>query len=193
MPPPPGYAAGAAAPAGMCRNHPTVPTSEVCQWCRNSYCDQCLVDFRGARLCGWCKQASMAQMQRFSTQCNPKVVGLWARVYDWRLVAAAVVGVAVSAAAWGRLQQGPFQGPVFLTLTYAVLGFSLLLALPPAIGLGPGRKWAYIWQMMMLIPSMLLSCMWAGCLGMVFWPAAIVLLIYWVKPEVRDYFENGTS
>lgn len=191
-PPAAGVPYGLPAPVGVCRNHPQIPTDQVCQWCRNPYCSQCLVEFRGSRLCGWCKQASMAQMQRSASQCDPRQVTLWSKVYNWVMVAGVVAVFAFRLALWSSFGGGPFDAPALMMFGYIPLGLALLMALPPALGLGPGRKWAYVWQMVMLIPSALLSCFWLSCLGLAFWPASIILLVYLTRPEVKDYLEQGT-
>jgi hypothetical protein len=192
--PPPAYAGAPAAP-GVCRNHPEIPTNQHCAWCRNPFCNQCLVELRGSYLCAWCKQAALAQMQRGAVTVDARQVVLWARIYDivMALGAFAMLGFQIfSMSVNSGLDQTFFQSfQMLYWLGLIPSSVALLASIPPAVGLGPGRKWAYLWQMIMLIPSMLLSCLWASCFGLVFWPAAIVLLVYWIKPEVKDYCERG--
>jgi hypothetical protein len=198
QPPPPGVPAapaaygspGPAAAPGICRNHPNIPTNQICQWCRNSYCSQCLVDFRGSNLCAWCKQAAVVQMQRQANSCDPRTVMLWARIYNIVMVLGCLAMLGLQFFAYGNTRFGFYSEPMWLAWRYVPAGIGLLMALPPAIGLGQGRRWTYLWEMIILIPSMLLSCFWASCLGIVFWPCAIVLLVFWVRPEVKDFFET---
>ena len=67
----------------------------------------------------------------------------------------------------------------------------LVLALPPAIALGPGRGWTFTYQLITTVAGTLLSCFWASCLALPFWIAAPFLVYFWVKPEVRRYLETG--
>lgn len=191
----PSYPGGWGTPMGgaVCRNHPDLPTSRFCGGCRNPFCDHCLVEFRGAHLCAWCKQAALVQMQRGASTVDPRAVVMWARIYDFVVSAGAFVMLAWQAVTASQTMSSPFFQMMgwWYALSLVAPAATLAMALPPAIGLGAGRRWAYAWQTFMLIPSMLLSCLWAGCFGLLLWVPAIVLLVYWVKPEVRDYCEQS--
>ena len=59
------------------------------------------------------------------------------------------------------------------------------------MGMARRRAWAYQWQLWMLLPSAVLTCFSLSCLGFFTWPCAIILLIYWARPEVKAYVEGG--
>jgi len=47
----------------FCTYHPQVPTNDGCANCRRPFCASCLTDLMGARYCGHCRDAVLAQMQ----------------------------------------------------------------------------------------------------------------------------------
>jgi len=54
-------------PPGLpCANHPDVLTSQACEQCRRAFCDDCLVNIQGRRLCGECKAILVRGLQRRS-------------------------------------------------------------------------------------------------------------------------------
>jgi hypothetical protein len=46
-----------------CMNHPGVPATGACARCGQPYCDNCLVEFLGARYCGPCRNLRLAETQ----------------------------------------------------------------------------------------------------------------------------------
>jgi hypothetical protein len=182
-----------------CRNHPDVTTDQTCAWCRNPFCDQCLVEFRGVRLCAWCKQASLVQMQSHHSRVDPRQVVMWARVYDAVVAVGSLLMLGVMTfqmAVTGADRSFFFTpGAAFLQglwgLMLIVPAVLLVASAVPALAIGPGKSWAYMWQTILLVPSALLGCLCAGCWSILLWPAAIVLMVYWIKPEVKEYCENG--
>jgi hypothetical protein len=187
------------APSGHCRNHPETPTLTLCSMCGYPFCPQCLVSLQGAVLCAWCKQMTLARLRAPVQTVDPRAVVAWSRAFDILMIVGAagmaalqfwIYGFAASMADSGSSQVVfPPPGTVASLATIAPPVAALILALPPAVGLGRGRRWAYLWQMIMLIPAALLSCFWASCLGLFFWPAAVILLIFLLKPEVKAYCE----
>jgi len=179
----------------FCRNHPQAATAAACAYCRGAYCDQCLVEFRGVLLCEGCKEIALAGLRSSVGSVEPTTVVTWARVYDWLMAVGSLAGLGLQI--WGLLMMNDVLagsgGGVGFSMRW--LGFwsvvpaivALVASVPPAVGLGPGRRWAYWWQTVMLVPSALLSCMWASCLGLLFWPGAVILLVFMLKPEVRAY------
>lgn len=70
------------------------------------------------------------------------------------------------------------MGTVFI-----VMGLALLV--PFAAGpLLPRRRWAWVVGLILICIGMTSAC----CL-----PAAIPLLIWWLKPEMKDYYNQGRS
>ena len=196
-------------PAHQCANHPTVPTGATCARCGRPFCESCLTELMGSRVCGWCRDL---QLQRFqpAAAVNARTVVLWARIFDWVMLAG---GIAMSVLlalyfgviAWGITQPGP-GGPapgtvatpnsipdsmlMFVAISAVIVLLGVVLYLPPAVGLGPGRPWLWTWQMAALVISVLGGCLTMGYLGIFALVPAIVLWIYWVKPEVRAYCER---
>ncbi|HTE19327.1 MAG TPA: hypothetical protein VK689_13215, partial [Armatimonadota bacterium] len=62
--------------------------------------------------------------------------------------------------------------------------------LPPLVGLASARRWAYQWQLWMLLPSALLTTVSGSCFGFLTWPGAVILMIYWTKPAIKAYHEG---
>jgi hypothetical protein len=155
----------------------------------------------GHSLCGWCRDQRLGRIQRRSTS-NPASIVLFARIFN---AAALAITIGYGALMLGYLAfiskvVSPATGaggggePTFGVMA-AVVGaatvLALLLYLPPAIGLGPGRGWLWGWQIAALCFSILGGCATLSALGMLLVAPAIVLFVYWVKPEVRDYCSIG--
>ncbi|HEV2863299.1 MAG TPA: hypothetical protein VGX48_19955 [Pyrinomonadaceae bacterium] len=68
-------------------------------------------------------------------------------------------------------------------LIFIVLGVALMAPYVAAPFL-PRRRWAWVVGVVLIVLSMTGTC----CL-----PAAIPLLIWWVKPETKEYFGGGRS
>ena len=45
-----------------CQNHPAIEAEAPCASCGQPYCDACLVQFQGLRLCGRCRDLRLGQM-----------------------------------------------------------------------------------------------------------------------------------
>jgi hypothetical protein len=181
----------------LCSNHPTVETDQACGRCGRPFCDRCLVELSGSHLCGGCKHLAVAELQRRGS-VDPRTVIAWARLYDGTAAVLALLSIAYSVMITvGRVTPGSDFGwnePVadlLLAASFLPPVLSLALAVPPTIGLGSRQPWAYKWQLWMLIPSALFSCLSLSCLGVFTWPCALILMIYWTKPEVRAYCEGS--
>lgn len=48
----------------FCTNHPLAATSEVCADCGRPFCENCLADLMGRRLCAECKERSVRGVTR---------------------------------------------------------------------------------------------------------------------------------
>ena len=46
-----------------CINHPAEPAAGVCSACACAFCEGCLVELLGRRMCGPCRDTHLAQMQ----------------------------------------------------------------------------------------------------------------------------------
>ncbi|MCS6859456.1 MAG: DUF4190 domain-containing protein [Abditibacteriales bacterium] len=47
-----------------CVHHPKVESAQFCPTCGKAYCEDCLVTFRGRKICGGCKDAEVTALQR---------------------------------------------------------------------------------------------------------------------------------
>jgi hypothetical protein len=64
-------ASGGRAPeARHCAHHPDAPAGERCAECRIPFCESCLVELRGRRICGICKAAEVREMLRVELPRN---------------------------------------------------------------------------------------------------------------------------
>jgi hypothetical protein len=59
-----------------CFNHQDRPGQEKCVDCGENFCNDCLVKFKGATLCGPCKNFRLHQTNRPSTTSNKAVFGV---------------------------------------------------------------------------------------------------------------------
>lgn len=189
----------------LCTNHPDARTGSTCSACGRPFCDNCLTEIRGRRTCGWCRDTELYRMQPRGTVDAAQVVK-WARIYD--------AGVAFLGAGCSLLCGGFYSYPFWLRsaassagssvgtteatimiVIFAVITLITLAAyLPPAIALVPGRGWMWIWQLIALILGILGgfgSFLMAGIAGAMVVVPSIILLVYWIKPEVRSYVEQG--
>jgi uncharacterized membrane protein len=108
-------------------------------------------------------------------------------VWNWYVtycVAMAVLHLLVVAAGFVVLFTAPattdreLTAKKFLSSLYIVLGFVFLI--PYAAGpLLPRRKWAWVMGLVLICFGMTSVC----CL-----PAAVPLLIWWIKPETKEYY-----
>jgi hypothetical protein len=182
-----------------CLGHPEVLTNRTCAGCGRPFCDNCLVELQGRHLCADCKTASLTTLQRRPDTVDPRKVIQGARVFDALLIAGAVAGLAVHLVLLALPRGGRTSGLVMVQImdsislvqTVLLTIAALALALPPAIGMGPGRKWAYGWQTLAMCGGIGIPWFGIGCLGFPYWIGAAVLLYYWVRPEVWKYFEEG--
>lgn len=199
---PPSYPAQQGVPApqvvpGRCYVHPDVETPLVCNRCRNPFCSQCLVDIRGASYCGWCKGAVLYDMQRRPTNTvDIKQVLFWAKVYNGLMALGGLAGIAfqllvlTSFSEITRAFRPTNPGSeIGMIVGFVLPVLALLVSVPPMLGMKPGQRWAYIWEAILLLPSAFFSCFWLSCFSFFFWPGAIALFVYWMKPEVKAYFE----
>ena len=185
-------------PAHFCANHAGVPTDRTCDACGRPFCESCLTELRGRTVCGWCRDLQLARFQT-SHGVNPATVVLCARIFDGVMLLA---GVGMSVLFGGLFSIPLFSGSsttsgsaagelgVMLGIVGVAAVLSLVLFLPPLLMLGPGRPWLWVWQMVAAVLAMVGSCLLISSFGMIFIPAAIALLVFWVRPEVRAYCEQ---
>lgn len=181
-------------------NHPQVLGPRICATCGRPFCENCVVEFMGRDACLWCRDMQLYRIQTRG-QTNPKDVVLWARIFDGVMLLFSV-GMSVFLVlymgfiSWmmgrqpsaNQVEEMPreFLGGM---LAISVLGilFSLAAYLPPLLKLGPGRPWLWTWQLMAIILSVVGSCLGITSIGFITIVPAIVMLVFWLKPEVRDY------
>ncbi|HTE19326.1 MAG TPA: hypothetical protein VK689_13210 [Armatimonadota bacterium] len=193
-------------PAHHCANHPMVPTGVTCARCGRPFCEDCLTEMMGSRVCGWCRDLQLQRLQP-AAPASARAVVMWARIFDWVMLVGGVlvtglVGVfalnalnpplSVSSPSPGTTTVVTRSSPdgFFLGIMAVVLLLNVVLYLPPAIGLGPGRPWLWTWQMVALVVSVIGGCITIGYLGVLAAGPAVALWIFWVKPEVRAYLEQ---
>jgi len=182
-----------------CINHPHAATEETCTRCGRPFCASCLTELLGRRVCGWCRDAALQNRQ--AQAINPAPVVLWARIFNALMLLGGLALTALSlsmmtAPLWlasmgGTGSGGTAPGAATSSAIMVVLGAvsvlsSFVIYLPPALGLGPGRGWLWTWQLVALILTIVGSCL-SGIYGSLSFVPALVLIIFWVKPEVRAY------
>ena len=81
---------------------------------------------------------------------------------------------------------GPDVDPVEnKIISFIFIGMGLALLIPFAAGpLLPRRRWAWVVGLVLIVIGMTSMC----CL-----PVAIPLLIWWIKPETKEYYYQGRS
>jgi hypothetical protein len=154
----------------------------------------------GRRVCGWCRDLRLHHMQTPRT-VDPARVVTWARIFDFCM---ALGGAAYSVLGGGYFtlllwedggRPGRSAAPtgavwgVMLTVIALLALVSLAVYLPPAIALKPGRGYLWNWQLVVMILGIVTSLGLGQCMFLTAIPA-VVLLIYWLKPEVRAYCEG---
>jgi hypothetical protein len=185
--------------AYLCANHPHVATSQVCGSCGRPFCPGCLTEIGGKVTCGWCRDLHLARLQPRAAAVNPATVVLWARIFNGLslLFATGIMGlfgtIFAAPLLFGRQGASGSDAGVLSALAGG-MGIALLAAwfalLPPTLFLGPGRPWAWTWQLIAIIISGLLCLLMLGSLGIMLLPAAIALAVFWLRPEVRAYCEG---
>jgi hypothetical protein len=65
-----------------------------------------------------------------------------------------------------------------------------VLFLPPAVGLGRGRPVFWAWQLVALLGAVC-GLGFEGGSGLLAIAPALVVLVYWIKPEVRRYCRDA--
>jgi hypothetical protein len=156
----------------------------------------------GQLLCGWCRDQRLGRIQQRST-VNPATVVLLARIFN---AAALLVTIGFAALMLGYMgfvtsvvssspRANPSSGEPSVEMMMGIFAvvtvLSLLLYLPPAIGLGPRRGWLWAWQMVALCFAVLGGCVSISAIGLFLMVPAVVLFVFWIKPEVRDYCAVG--
>lgn len=180
----------------FCANHPGFPTDAACADCGRPFCESCLTEMSGQHLCGWCRDQRLSRIQRSAV--NPATVLLLARVFNgvslvltlgFAALYLGYLGFVTSAISSSPGASGGTDSSLgIMVAVFAVAAaLSLILYLPPLIGLAPGRGWLWAWQMVTLCFSILGGCISISAIGLFLLVPAVVLLIYWIKPEVRDY------
>lgn len=167
------------------------------------------MELAGQPLCGWCRDLRLRELQRPAhgsgrSAVDPRQVILWARVFDGVMLAAGIgsalvtggymvfMGTMMQSMAPPRAAPPPplfFQAFTALGIGTAVLTLlvALVAYLPPLLGPGRGRGWLWTWQTVALAFGMAMG---AGTCGVFLLAPAVILLLYWVKPEVRAYCEE---
>src|SRR5262245_19649084 len=158
----------------VCLVHPGVETEQICVRCRQPFCDACLAEIMGGSYCTWCKSATVQELQLPGTgpqpPVNPGPILVAARVYDLALGMLLAAGGVVLAVRAEPVPAGVVGVPIGVVV--ALLGVLHVVMTPL---LRPGHGWAWGTQIGILIADMLV------CL-----PVAIPMLIFWMRPEVRE-------
>jgi hypothetical protein len=186
----------------FCANHQNLPTGRFCADCGRPFCESCLTEMGGQPLCGWCRDQRLQVIQQRPT-AKPEAVLLAARIFN----AVVLLAVLLIVGFYGLMLYFPMaasvaNGPdgaagsrtvslIFLSIGAGIVLLNALMYLPPLFGLGPGRAWSWTWQLVTLILTIVGGCLTFGGLGSLLALPAIVLLLFWVKPEVRDYCGAG--
>ena len=192
-------------PAHHCANHPLVPTGATCARCGRPFCEDCLTEIMGSRVCGWCRDSQLQRLQP-AAPTNARAVVMWARIFNWVMLVGGVLvtGLIGLFALISRnpVPSAPGTPPgtvasgnspdeyILLGIMAVALLLNVVLYLPPAIGLGPGRPWLWTWQMVALVVSVIGGCITITYFGFLTAGPAVALWIFWVKPEVRAYLEQ---
>ena len=190
----------------FCSNHAGLPTARVCADCGRPFCESCLTELAGRALCGWCRDLRVDRLQPRGLN-NPAAVILWARIYNgvsfllnsaitlfYGAFIAFPAFLSPSGTPGGSKASSPLTSQTEFQVTVAVAAvitlFNALLYLPPALGLGPRRAWLWTWQLVVIVLSAIGGCMLGG-MGSPLLVGAVVLGVFWFKPEVRRYCEEG--
>lgn len=108
------YSASDAAPSPTrpCVYHPRVQSAQFCPTCGRSYCDDCLVEFRGRKICGECKDAEVAMLQRQSSAQTPltaliiSIIGAAGGAMCCIISACSIVGIIMGYQSLGNIREG---------------------------------------------------------------------------------------
>jgi hypothetical protein len=182
-----------------CANHPTEPTSRTCAGCGRPFCEACLTELMHRPVCGWCRDRDVARAQSVRT-VDPAAVVLWARVFDGvaLLCTGGITGLYGFMFSMPMLMSPRVPGaaappPGFPVVGFGVAGLILaleaLVFLPPLLFLGNRSRWAWYWQMVALVLAVVSGLPFCTSYGLVTISGAIAIGVFWIRPEVREYFE----
>jgi hypothetical protein len=192
--------------AHSCANHPGVTTSRSCSSCGRPFCEACLTEMAGAALCGWCRDIRLARYhgRGAGAPVNPANVVLWARIFDGVMLVVGSTafgwfGFVFAGMAAGLTRAAASGGKVPATSDFGVMAgvgaaaalVGVLVFLPPLVLLGQGRSWTWTWQLVATIIAGIASTFAMSYCGITFLPLAVILAVFWVRPEVRAYFHRG--
>ena len=178
----------------FCANHPGVTTRDTCADCGRPFCENCLTELWSRRLCGWCRDTRISATH-VKPSCNPKVVVLWARIFNVTAFFLTLGGtllvtflVAVGNAGPGGAAMTASDRTTAFVAAGVITLFLSVVFLIPAAGLSPGRGWLWVWQWIPIVLFALASVL--TCAALI--ALSVVLGIYWIKPEVRAYLDGAT-
>jgi hypothetical protein len=169
-----------------CASHPGTPAVRTCSGCGRPFCDACLVEFLGGQSCGACRDARLAMMQAGSVAAvaaptGPPAVWPWFVAYCVVMALVYLVCLVGGIALWHFAPSIPDEEVVVLQVQGVVLGvMGLVLMIPYAIApFLPKKPWVWTYDIVLICLAMTSAC----CI-----PAAVPLLIFWVKPETKQFF-----
>ena len=115
---------------------------------------------------------------------EPSVVR-WYRIYCWAL--AVLYFLAVNAGLFFLLMPADEEFPSWMKTLYGILLMGVgvgCLALAVVGARVPPKRWGWTFGLVMICFGL------TSCLTL---PASIALLIHWLKPEAKAYFEEGSG
>lgn len=98
-------------PARPCVYHPNVESAQFCPTCGKTYCDDCLVEFRGRKICGECKDAEVATLQRQGNSQTPMtglilgIIGVAGGAMCCVICACSIVGIVMGYQSLREIQE----------------------------------------------------------------------------------------
>ncbi len=185
----------------LCVNHPQNPCDAPCAGCGRPFCGGCLTEMSGQRVCGWCRDSRIRNLQS-NRPTDAAAVVLWARIFDGfcalggggmclMLGVVYLIPMFVIRASPSAASSVTFTG--ILSLVFLALGVvSLAIYTPPAVMLRPGRGWTWTWQFVALILSLIGGVLTITSFGIVLLGCGIPLMIFWLRPEVRAYLDQAS-
>ncbi len=99
-------------PTRPCVHHSHVESVQFCLMCGKSYCDNCLVEFRGRKICGACKDAEVAALQRQSNSQAPmtalifSIIGVAGGAMCCVICACSIVGIVMGYQSLREIREG---------------------------------------------------------------------------------------
>lgn len=106
-----------------CPRHPAAEASLACASCRNAFCADCVVKFRGHVMCGPCKNRSVAFEINSASFSTPRTAMVWSLVGFFLCGLPAIVGLMQGFEALRRTREHPELPGRPLAVVAVVVGF----------------------------------------------------------------------